>query len=54
MEFLVDGFGTEVFDIAVQGMAGVEEAVDEGNDGPVGEVEEFFEDAVKDMGCRTL
>jgi hypothetical protein len=53
-EFLVDSFGSQVLDRAVQGIPGVEQAVVERDDCPVGEVKELFEHAVEDVGRGTL
>jgi hypothetical protein len=53
-EFLIDGFSTKVFDLAVQGVFGVEETVDEGDNSPVGEVEELLEGSIKNLDGGTF
>jgi hypothetical protein len=44
----VYGFGRGVRNGAIRGVAGIEEAIDEGNDRPAGEFHEEFEDAVEE------
>jgi hypothetical protein len=53
-KILVHGFGTQVFDRAVQGVFCVEKAVDKGDDRPIREMKELFEGSVENVPCLTL